>query len=716
MTEFQPVLSQPYIIEATAKIKQAGHSKNQPDERRKPAVTEREIEITLEEEYPIEVPLCVEWPEQLDEKAGEGAQEPGGMKMDHEKPDLDTGEGTGEKPALNAEGVNGEETASDTGGDGLEKTDSDAGGEAWEELFAQAVSLHKLGVEGDKEAVKEAYKLLEKLRELIPQNNLVEAYYGSATSLLGRDAVDPTERFNKAIRGLKILDGSVAREPENIEVRTLRAYVSYRLPEKFFHRTGTAVEDLSYLATRYEHDPGVFSPEFYRQVLFDLGASFKRLGQNREAESTWQKLLSPTRDPKYIELLKIEGFQAAGLIPAQDAGKTSDTEAGPQNGEIEKKLAEGIKLRDLALKGDKEASQKAFKFFKKTMAAHPDHPLVKAYYADCMSLAARDSADPGEMFATPIKAAKILDSAVNSSPGDARIQMLRAYHSFRLPEAFFRRTASAIADFEYLVQMHERDQSVFPAETYWQILYDLGLAYQRLGLEEEASSTWKKLLSLDPDPKFKALIDENRGHELLRIPLEELSLEDRDAFYQEGFRLHDLGVAGNRAAARMALELWQRAYEADPGDTLARAYYGSSLALVGRDSTEPNAIFGNAIKGLVHLNRAISRDRNNPRIRLLRAYLAYSLPEVFFHQTKRAVKDLRFLKMTCEQDNSVFPSELYHKILYDLGVAYQRTGYHDKAKKVWSKLLKEGSDSKYKALIKERMETGNEDEPEKNTE
>lgn len=738
MTEFQPVPSQPDIADQTAKIKQAGHSQNELDHEPGLKISKIVFKAAMEKEYPIEVPLCAQWPEQLPEKPNQETlgeiKNPFDMKTGDREPITDTGENTPAQPALETGAAGGEltvsgngtpdteEIAPDTGGTGGDQVTSDTGGgsrepayyyagnEPWAELFVQAVKLHKQGIEGDKDAVREAHKILEQLREKNPENALVEAYYGSATSLLGRDAVNPMERFNKAIRGLKILDSVVAREPENTEIRTLRAYVCYRLPENFFHRTGTAVEDLSWLAGHYDSNPGAFSQDFYCQILFDLGASYKRLGQDQKAGSTWQKLLSLTQNPKYIDLLRAEGFHPACLIPARDAGQ----KARPQNGETEKLLAEGIALRELALKGDTGASHKAFSFFKKAMAANPDNPLVKAYYADCMSLAARDSADPGEMFSTPIKASKIMDSAVNSSPDDVSIRMIRAYHSFRLPEAFFRRTAPALADFEYLVQAYEKDRSVFPADTYFQLLYDLSLAYRRLGLEEEASATREKLRSLNPGPKFRAMLDENSGHQPVRRPLEELTPDNREAFYEEGFRLHDLGVAGNREAAKASLELWQKAYETNPGDTLARAYYGSSMALVGRDSTEPNAIFGNAIKGLVHLNRAISRDRNNPRIRLLRAYLAYSLPEVFFHQTKRAIKDFRFLKMLCEQENSVFPRERYHKILYDLGMAYQRTGDDERAKKTWAKLLKENPDSRYKTMLAERMGTGSEDQSQEN--
>lgn len=670
--KFQPRLFRSYLLHAQLNKRdakptiQAGQStgaENKQNEVYKTVEEQEDSIMTLEEKNLTGVKKYVGKAKQIDEKTVKGKEQ------------LEGGSSTGESE-----------------------------NESWEELFAEAIRLHQSGVAGNKKAVKEACELLEKVRGLVPQNNLVEAYYGSATALQGRDAIDPMDRFKKAVKGLKILDGVVSKEPENIEIRILRAKVCFPLPEKFFHRTATAVEDFSYLASRYKNDPSVFSPEFYWQVLYDLGVSYKRLGRKQEAESTWLTLLSISEDNKYKELLRQEGMPVPDL-PKADHPVPEAKLPDSQKGDL---INAGIKLYELARSGDKESIKKAFSFFKKATEAAPDDHLLKAYHADCMSLTARDSLDPGEMFSSPIKAMKIFDSAVNGSPDNIKIRFMRAYHGFRLPEAFFRRTASAIGDFEYLIQRYESDNSVFPIESYWQLLYDLGLAYHRLELNEEASSTWEKLLSLDPDPKYKAMVEGQRSEELLRSPVEQLSLDDREAYYNEGFRLHDLGVAGNKTATKMALDLWQKAYEADPRDTVARAYYGSSMALAGRDSTTANTIFGSAIKGLVHLNRAISRDRNNTRIRVLRAFLAYSLPEVFFHQTNRAIKDFKYLKMAYEQDNSVLSDELYHKILYNLGEAYHRTNDSKRAKKVWSKLMEVSSDPKYQSLISERMETGDE--------
>jgi tetratricopeptide (TPR) repeat protein len=185
--------------------------------------------------------------------------------------------------------------------------------ESWKTLFKEAISLHKKAVDGDKEAVNQAANLLEKVRMLAPGNNLVEAYYGSVTSLMGRDAKQNKDRLNITNQGLKILDEAVKNEPDNTEIRLLRAYVCYRVPEKYFHRTKTAIEDFNYLVSQYEKDSTIFTEELFWKILFDLGMAYKETNQKNMAKSVWMKLLTKTTDPKYGDLLKKEKLKAKNI-------------------------------------------------------------------------------------------------------------------------------------------------------------------------------------------------------------------------------------------------------------------------------------------------------------------------------------------------------------------------------------------------------------------
>lgn len=179
------------------------------------------------------------------------------------------------------------------------------------DIFTQAVNLHNSGVDGDKEAVKKAYELFKNICTDNPHNRLAEAYLGSTTALLGRDEIEPNKRFKLVLDGLKILDRVVSKEPDNIEIRILRGFVCHRLPEMFFHRLGTAVEDFGYVVSRYEKNKKLLSRDFYCKVLFELGFDYKELDRSEEAQSIWKKLLSVTNDPKYIELLKQEGIDVS---------------------------------------------------------------------------------------------------------------------------------------------------------------------------------------------------------------------------------------------------------------------------------------------------------------------------------------------------------------------------------------------------------------------
>ena len=195
---------------------------------------------------------------------------------------------------------------------------SDRKDAAPEDVLTEAKNMLNLGIDGDKEAAKKAHKMFKQICASDPQNYLAEAYLGSATALLGRDEIDPNKRFTLVIRGLKILDRVVSKQPENIEIRISRGSVCHNLPEFYFHRLSTAVEDFSYLASRYESNQKIFSRELYWKVLFDLGSVYKQLGRAQESESTWQKLWSATVEPnKYRELLKQEGFKAVSEPPGR---------------------------------------------------------------------------------------------------------------------------------------------------------------------------------------------------------------------------------------------------------------------------------------------------------------------------------------------------------------------------------------------------------------
>lgn len=125
---------------------------------------------------------------------------------------------------------------------------------------------HRKGVGGDKKAVQSAYGLLRTLREDDPENALLEAYYGSVQALLARDAEKPLAKADLAEAGLQSLHRAVAMDPDNKEIRLIRAHVCMRLPDSYFRCAATALEDFRYLYAREKESPGYLSKSQKEEV------------------------------------------------------------------------------------------------------------------------------------------------------------------------------------------------------------------------------------------------------------------------------------------------------------------------------------------------------------------------------------------------------------------------------------------------------------------
>ena len=73
---------------------------------------------------------------------------------------------------------------------------------------------------------------------------------------MGRDETNLTKRMKYALSGLKLILLLSSRLISSL-VRFLRGNVCYRLPEMYFHRTGTAIEDFKFLVDLYEKDHSI---------------------------------------------------------------------------------------------------------------------------------------------------------------------------------------------------------------------------------------------------------------------------------------------------------------------------------------------------------------------------------------------------------------------------------------------------------------------------
>jgi tetratricopeptide (TPR) repeat protein len=157
-------------------------------------------------------------------------------------------------------------------------------------LFDEAKKVLNKGVDGDKNAAISAFEKFSIFRKAYPDSALIEAYYGSAVALLARDAIHPLDKADKAQEGLDALDLAVSKDPNQKEIRLLRASVCVKLPESYFQRSITAIEDFNFLLNLYQKDPSSLSNKQVTEILKNLAAAYQNVGKLIEAKAILQLL------------------------------------------------------------------------------------------------------------------------------------------------------------------------------------------------------------------------------------------------------------------------------------------------------------------------------------------------------------------------------------------------------------------------------------------
>ncbi|MGE5509309.1 MAG: hypothetical protein ACM3RP_12640 [Chitinophagales bacterium] len=354
----------------------------------------------------------------------------------------------------------------------------------------EAIRLHDMALAGDRSAGERALAQLSEIVRRDPGNALAAAYEASAMSLTGRNSGDTARMFERAIKAMIALDRVVEREPSNVQVRLIRARHSLRLPEPFFHRTATAISDFEWLLHVLQTRPGALASSDVESVRRDLALAYERLGMKAEAERAWRELRDSRPAPDLL-----------ALAESRLAGRTPTLALLPPAGQDEL-LKEGIRQHHLGVSGDREAVQKALGLLASAHERDPKNPLALAYYGSAVALSARDSAEPGEMYTKAIQGLMLLRQAVDQEPGNPTIHALRGYLCFSLPESFFHLSRQAVQDFLLVVSAYEQGSPDVPEAGYWMVLRDLGFAYQKLGEEESARQTWRKLRRVCTDKRF----------------------------------------------------------------------------------------------------------------------------------------------------------------------------------------------------------------------
>lgn len=152
-------------------------------------------------------------------------------------------------------------------------------------LIALGVHYHDLGVAGDQKAVERGEELLKKALLLDPNNAYAMGFYGSILSLKARDASMPWTKVKYAKQGFEQLDKSIGMNPDDLDVRLIRAMNSYQVP-KIMKRLSLSLEDFDFII---KHDTfKTWTPEHRAFVYLHFGKALEKDNQHEKAKQMFE--------------------------------------------------------------------------------------------------------------------------------------------------------------------------------------------------------------------------------------------------------------------------------------------------------------------------------------------------------------------------------------------------------------------------------------------
>jgi tetratricopeptide (TPR) repeat protein len=152
-------------------------------------------------------------------------------------------------------------------------------------LTTLGVNYHDLGVAGDPKAVEQSEKILKKVLSLDSTNAYATGYYGSILSLKARDASMPWTKVKYAKQGFEQLDKSIEINPDDLDVRLIRAMNSYQVP-KFLKRLTLSIEDFNFIIKHKTFE--TWTPDHSAFVYLHFGKALEKDDQHVKAREFFE--------------------------------------------------------------------------------------------------------------------------------------------------------------------------------------------------------------------------------------------------------------------------------------------------------------------------------------------------------------------------------------------------------------------------------------------
>jgi hypothetical protein len=160
------------------------------------------------------------------------------------------------------------------------------------EQYSKARALYYKGSEGDKDAYEQSARLFAALHIERPDDPRVRAYYGSVRLWEASHIWALWKKNSLSKEGIQMMDSAVQTDPQNLELRFVRAVTDYSLPS-FFHRREQAAQEFTFLAAKAHEAArtGKLEPRLAAASLYFHGVFLRDAADKGGAAAAWKEAI-----------------------------------------------------------------------------------------------------------------------------------------------------------------------------------------------------------------------------------------------------------------------------------------------------------------------------------------------------------------------------------------------------------------------------------------
>ncbi len=165
------------------------------------------------------------------------------------------------------------------------------------------IAYHNLASLKVKNSASKAESYLRKAAALLPADEEIKAYLGSAMTMVGRDTWNLLVKMTLVHKGITLIDNALAAWPDSVVIRMVRANNNLQLPDSF-QRKEMVKLDLQYLEMLIAMSSSNIDADTQAEIFYHLGILYRQENNEIMAKNYFEKAINAAPNSQWSRTMK----------------------------------------------------------------------------------------------------------------------------------------------------------------------------------------------------------------------------------------------------------------------------------------------------------------------------------------------------------------------------------------------------------------------------